>query len=48
MQTNTKQNEVENCAGKSQIFLKKISFFLGFFTGPDPAQKKTGPKSAPK
>ena len=31
IQTNPKQNEVENCAGKSQIFLKKIFFFFGIF-----------------
>jgi hypothetical protein len=31
IQTNTKQNEVENCAGKSQIFLKKIFYFFGIF-----------------
>jgi len=49
IQTNTKQNEVENCAGKSQIFLKKIFyFFWDFFTGPDSAQKETRPISAPK
>jgi hypothetical protein len=48
IQTNTKQNEVENCAGKSQNFLKKISFFWDFFAGLDLAQKETGPKSALK
>jgi hypothetical protein len=42
MQTNTKQNEVENCAGKSQIFLKKISFFWDFLLGRTRPKRKLG------
>jgi hypothetical protein len=49
IQTNTKQNEVENCVGKSQIFLKKIFFFfLGFFYWAGPGPKENWADISPK
>jgi len=48
IQTNTKKNEVENCAGKSQIFLKKISFFFGIFYWAGPGPKENWTEISPK